>query len=268
MTFVVSMRLGEPPTFEPRARARLDALPDAALQARRDRRLDAGARRRARGDRRASTRVDLKGLYDGHGRRPAAPTRRSTGASPRRFPDAWIEDPRLTAETDADPRAAPRPDHAGTRTSTRSPTSRALPFAPRMVNIKPSRLGPLRELMRRLRLLRASTASACTAAASSSSGRAAGRSSTSPRCSTPTRRTTSRPAATTTPSRRRRPARQPAPAADRADRLPLGLAVAGDLHHRERVATREQRLAAAVAAFRRQRVAGVAAAGRRRAPPR
>ena len=41
------------------------------------------------------------------------PTRSSTGASPRRFPDAWIEDPALTDETDAVLAAAPRPHHLG-----------------------------------------------------------------------------------------------------------------------------------------------------------
>ena len=86
------------------------------------------------------------------------------------FPDAWIEDPRA----DAGDRAA-----SCARTATASPGTRnihsvadieALPFPPRMVNVKPSRFGAAARAARRLRVLRRRTASACTAAASSSSG--------------------------------------------------------------------------------------------------
>jgi len=61
------------------------------------------------------------------------------------FPDAWIEDPALTDETD--PVLEPHRDRITWDAPIHSVADvEALPFPPRMVNIKPSRLGPLREL--------------------------------------------------------------------------------------------------------------------------
>jgi hypothetical protein len=88
--------------------------------------------------------VDFKGLYEG--------TIVDSHAGPElyelvvgAFPDAWIEDPKLTAEIDA--LLIPHRD----RITWDAPIHgiadiEALPFPPRMVNIKPSRLGPLRSL--------------------------------------------------------------------------------------------------------------------------
>src|SRR6185369_17228534 len=85
--------------------------------------------------------VDFKGLYVGSiVDQPADPVlyRRVVEA----FPDAWIEDPKLTEETDAillpyrDRITWDAPIHG-------IADIEALPFPPRMVNIKPSRLGPL-----------------------------------------------------------------------------------------------------------------------------
>jgi hypothetical protein len=62
------------------------------------------------------------------------------------FPDAWIEDPALTDETDAvlandrDRFSWDAPIHSVA-------DIQALAYPPRMVNIKPSRLGPIRNLL-------------------------------------------------------------------------------------------------------------------------
>ena len=62
------------------------------------------------------------------------------------FPEAWIEDPALTPETE--PVLAPH----SARFSWDAPIHsiadiQSLPYPPRMVNIKPSRLGGLRSLL-------------------------------------------------------------------------------------------------------------------------
>ena len=90
----------------------LALYPGAPLQARPDAGVDGRARRRARGPRQRRRRRP-------EGRSTAArpsTTRRtpsSTGAWPRAFPDAWIEDPALTPETDEVLAPAPRPHHLG-----------------------------------------------------------------------------------------------------------------------------------------------------------
>jgi Methylaspartate ammonia-lyase C-terminus len=141
--FVVSMRLGEPPSVEP-VRRRLELYPtlrfkldptsswDEELIAEL---LDTGA----------VDSVDFKGFYSGTVvDQPADPVlyRRVAEA----FPQAWIEDPALTHETDAV--LAPYRD----RFSWDAPIHSiedivSLPYPPRMVNIKPSRLGGLRNLL-------------------------------------------------------------------------------------------------------------------------
>jgi L-alanine-DL-glutamate epimerase-like enolase superfamily enzyme len=61
------------------------------------------------------------------------------------FPDAWIEDPALTEETD--PVLEPHRDRITWDAPIHSIADiEALPFAPKMVNIKPSRFGGLPEL--------------------------------------------------------------------------------------------------------------------------
>ena len=142
VTFVVSLRLGEPPSTAP-LRRRLDRYPRlrfkldptsswtdeliAELVA-----LD------------AVDSVDLKGLYEGTIVDQSADAdlyRRVAEA----FPRAWIEDPRLTPETDAvlvphrDRITWDAPIHAIGDID-------ALPFPPRMVNVKPSRFGSLEAL--------------------------------------------------------------------------------------------------------------------------
>jgi L-alanine-DL-glutamate epimerase-like enolase superfamily enzyme len=143
VTFVVSMRLAEPPSFEtlrkrlaryPTTRFKLDATsdwtPELAAQIQATGALDS---------------IDLKGLYVG--------SIVDQGADPElyrlvveAFPQAWIEDPRLTEETD--PILAPHRHRITWDANIHSVADiEGLPFPPRMVNIKPSRLGPLRELM-------------------------------------------------------------------------------------------------------------------------
>ena len=141
--FVVSLRLGEPPSLEPIQRL-LERYPSLRFKLDPTSSWDQPliAALVATG---AVDSVDFKGLY--HGSivdQPADPAlyRRVVEA----FPDAWIEDPALTAETDAvlGPHRArfswDAPIHSVADIT-------ALAYPPRMVNIKPSRLGGLRNLL-------------------------------------------------------------------------------------------------------------------------
>jgi hypothetical protein len=140
--FVNSMRLGDPPTIDPVARRlqtypglrfKLDATSDWS-----DELFDALAQTGAVDS------IDLKGLYEG--------SVVDQGADPQlyrrvaeEFPQAWIEDPKLTPETDAI--LEPHRDRITWDANIHSVADiEGLPFAPRMVNVKPSRFGPLREL--------------------------------------------------------------------------------------------------------------------------
>jgi L-alanine-DL-glutamate epimerase-like enolase superfamily enzyme len=143
VTFVVSLRLGEPPTMDPVER-RLSRYPGLRFK------LDPTsswtpeliAALAATG---AVDSVDFKSFYKG--------TIVDQEADPvlyqrviEALPDAWLEDPDVT-----DPRtAAVLEDHHG-RITWDAPIHsiddiEALPFAPRMVNIKPSRIGGLPKL--------------------------------------------------------------------------------------------------------------------------
>ena len=142
VTFVVSMRLGDPPSIEPVTR-RLASYPtlrfkldptsdwsDELIQ----QLVETGA----------VDSVDFKGFYVGTPvDQPADPDlyRRVAQA----FPDAWIEDPALTDETDAV--LEPHRDRITWDAPIHSIADiEALPFAPRMVNVKPSRVGGLEDL--------------------------------------------------------------------------------------------------------------------------
>jgi hypothetical protein len=142
LNFVVSLRLGDPPTIEP-VRKRLELYP--TLRFKLDptsgwtdeliaQLVDTGA----------VDSVDLKGLYGGtvvdQGADPVLYERVAVA-----FPDAWIEDPKLTPETDE--LLKPYRDRITWDANIHSVADiAALPFPPRMVNIKPSRLGSLQEL--------------------------------------------------------------------------------------------------------------------------
>jgi L-alanine-DL-glutamate epimerase-like enolase superfamily enzyme len=143
VTFVVSMRLGEPASFDPIAR-RLAGYPTLRFK------LDPTSswtpelidRLVATG---AVDSVDFKSLYRGTiVDQPPDPVlyQRVVDA----FPDAWIEDPDVV--TDAT--AAVLADHHD-RITWDAPIHsiadiEALPFPPRMVNLKPSRIGGLAKL--------------------------------------------------------------------------------------------------------------------------
>lgn len=142
VTFVVSLHLSDPPSFEP-IRRRLELYPTMRFK------LDATsswtdeliAQLVETG---AVDSVDFKGHYRNTSvdQPPDADLYRRVAEA---FPDAWIEDPALTPETDAV--LEPHRDRITWDAPIHSMADvDALPFAPKMVNIKPSRLGPLSNL--------------------------------------------------------------------------------------------------------------------------
>jgi L-alanine-DL-glutamate epimerase-like enolase superfamily enzyme len=144
LSFVVSLRLGEPATTAP-LRARLDRYPGLRFK------LDPtpswdGALVAELVQTGAVDTVDLKGLYKGSVvDNPADPALYRLVAEG--FPDAWIEDPAITEETW--PVLEPYQDRItwdGNIHSVEDIVS--LPFPPHMVNVKPSRLGGLRPLFK------------------------------------------------------------------------------------------------------------------------
>jgi L-alanine-DL-glutamate epimerase-like enolase superfamily enzyme len=140
--FVVSLRLGDPPTIEPVAR-RLASYP--TLQFKLDpvsawteelfeELVETGA----------VESVDLKGLYRGTVV-DAAPDPVLYERCVRYFPDAWIEDPAITPETEGV--LEPARDRITWDAEIHGVADiEGLPWRPRMVNVKPSRVGGLREL--------------------------------------------------------------------------------------------------------------------------
>ncbi len=143
VTFVVSLRLGEPPTLAPLT-SRLTPYPTLRFK------LDATsswtpeliAELVATG---AVDSVDFKALYRGTVvDQPPDPVLYARVVEA--FPAAWLEDPDVVSEDTA---AVLAPVHD--RITWDAPIHsiadiEALPFAPRMVNIKPSRIGGLRKL--------------------------------------------------------------------------------------------------------------------------
>ncbi len=143
MRYVASLRLGEPPTLGPVSkRLALDPTLRFKLDATSSWTPELIEQLAATG---AVDSIDFKGMYKG--------TIVDQGADPvlyqrvvDAFPDAWLEDPDLSSpET-----AAILADEHGRITWDAPIHSIAdiegLPFAPRMVNIKPSRIGTLRNL--------------------------------------------------------------------------------------------------------------------------
>jgi L-alanine-DL-glutamate epimerase-like enolase superfamily enzyme len=143
VTFVMSLRLGEPATIEP-VRRRLESYPTLRFK------LDPTnswneALVQELVETGAVDSVDLKGMYKG--------TPVDVEANPalyamvaEAFPEAWIEDPDLSTP---ELRAALADAHD--RITWDAPIHsvedvEALEFPPKMVNIKPSRFGPLSRL--------------------------------------------------------------------------------------------------------------------------
>ena len=142
LTFVVSLRLGDPATIDP-VRRRLDAYPTLRFKLDPTSNWDDDliAQLRETG---AVDSVDFKGLYRGtvvdQEPDPALYARVVEA-----FPEAWIEDPALIPEIDELLR--PHRDRITWDAPIHSVDDiEALPFPPRMVNLKPSRLGGLRSL--------------------------------------------------------------------------------------------------------------------------
>ena len=143
LTFVVSLRLGEPATLEPVTR-RLDRYPALRFK------LDAtsswtpevfGALA-ATG---AVDSIDFKALYRGTiVDQPPDPVlyRRVVEA----FPDAWLEDPDVVTPETRDVLADEHDRITWDAPIHSIADIEALPFPPKMVNLKPSRLGGLRAL--------------------------------------------------------------------------------------------------------------------------
>jgi len=141
--FVVSLRLGEPPSMDPLER-RLKRYPTLRFK------LDPTsswddellARLVATG---AVESVDFKAYYAGSiVDQPADPELYARVV--RALPQAWIEDPALTAESDA-VLAEHRERFSWDAPIHSVADIEALRYQPRMVNIKPSRLGGLRNLL-------------------------------------------------------------------------------------------------------------------------
>jgi L-alanine-DL-glutamate epimerase-like enolase superfamily enzyme len=141
--FVVSLRLGEPPSMDPLNR-RLERYPSLRFKLDPTSSWDEEliAQLVATG---AVESVDFKAYYSGSlVDQPADPELYERVVSA--LPGAWIEDPALTPETDA-VLAAHRERFSWDAPIHSVADIEALPYPPRMVNIKPSRLGGLRNLL-------------------------------------------------------------------------------------------------------------------------
>jgi hypothetical protein len=141
--FVVSLRLGEPPTLDPVSQ-RLELYPGLRFKLDPTSSWDQPLIAELVGTGAVDS-VDFKGYYSGSiVDQPADPVLYQRVAEA--FPEAWIEDPALTPETDAV--LAPHRDRFSWDAPIHSIGDiQELPYPPRMVNIKPSRLGGLRSLL-------------------------------------------------------------------------------------------------------------------------
>jgi hypothetical protein len=141
LTFVNSMHLADPPSFEP-IRERLDLFPALRFKLDPTTEWDDGliAQIAATG---AVDTVDLKSQYPPPYGQPADP--RLYEAVVRAFPDAWIEDPAITSETRPvlEPQL-PRVTWDGILWSIAD--IERLEVRPRAINIKPVRFGTVKTL--------------------------------------------------------------------------------------------------------------------------
>jgi hypothetical protein len=142
--FVVSLRLGDPPSADPVTR-RLAAYPELQFKLDYSPKWDEEllATLAATG---AVESVDFKGAYKG------TPVDVETvpevyRAVAETFPDAWLEDPDLT-DPGADEALRPHRDRITWDAPIHGvPDIEALPFLPRTINVKPSRIGTWRKLL-------------------------------------------------------------------------------------------------------------------------
>jgi hypothetical protein len=142
VTFVVSLRLGAPATLDPVTR-RLDRYPSLRFK------LDPTAEWTDAliaqlVETGAVDSVDFKGFYQGTvvDNPPNADLYRRVAEA---FPDAWLEDPGLTDETR--PVLEPHSERFTWDAPIHSIADiEALPYPPKMVNVKPSRFGSVKAL--------------------------------------------------------------------------------------------------------------------------
>lgn len=142
LTFVSSRGVGDPP--DPGTIADLRALsPELGMKLDLGREWDAASIAELAGTGAATT-VDLKGLY--RGTPVDAPIDAELyGLIVEGLPDAWLEDPFV--DDDTRPVLEPHADRLTWDVPVHDVADLdALPFAPRAVNLKPSRIGSLREL--------------------------------------------------------------------------------------------------------------------------
>ena len=143
VTFVSSMRLGEPASIEPVKRW-LDAFPKLRFKLDPTSTWD-DALVTSLVETGAVDTLDLKGAYKGTPvDQEADPTLYARVAVA--FPNAWIEDPALTEETD--PVLEPHRSRITWDAPIHSVSDiQGLPFPPRTLNFKPSRFGSVRALL-------------------------------------------------------------------------------------------------------------------------
>ncbi len=142
--FVVSLRLGEPPSTAP-LRTRLDRYPELRfkLDPTNDWTPALAAEVAATG---AVESLDLKGQYKGS-IVDVAPDPELYALLLATFPGAWLEDPH-TGQAEIDALLAPVRDRVTWDAVIHGVEDlEALPSPPRMVNLKPSRLGGLRSVL-------------------------------------------------------------------------------------------------------------------------
>jgi L-alanine-DL-glutamate epimerase-like enolase superfamily enzyme len=145
IAFVVSLRLGEPPSLEPVTR-RLAAYPGTRFKLDSSPSWDDGFLA-ALAETGAVASVDFKGAYKN------TPVDVPTDPDLYRrvaetFPEAWLEDPDLTVP-EADAALEPYRDRITWDAPIHGVADiEALPFLPRTINVKPSRIGSWKELLR------------------------------------------------------------------------------------------------------------------------
>jgi L-alanine-DL-glutamate epimerase-like enolase superfamily enzyme len=142
--FVVSLRLGEPPTLDP-LRSRLDGHPGlrVKIDPTNDWTAELAAAVAATG---AVESLDLKGQYKGT-IVDVAPDPALYRLLLEAFPDTWLEDPH-TGSPEVDALLEPHHDRISWDAPIHSVADiEALPFQPKAVNVKPSRLGGVRSVL-------------------------------------------------------------------------------------------------------------------------
>jgi hypothetical protein len=141
--YVVSLRLGDPPSAEPVRRLR-ERYPGVRFKLDPTSAWNAALIAELVGTEAVDS-VDFKGAYKGT---PVdqEPDPLLYGRVALAFPEAWLEDPALTPQTD--PVLEPHRERITWDAPIHSVADvKGLPFPPKMLNVKPSRFGSLRNLL-------------------------------------------------------------------------------------------------------------------------